>query len=73
MNFQQMYEKVKNGCKARRTSWKEGEYLFWTPKFLVHNEPYHIRDIPVLIGSITAFYYVVEKDDPVALDWEVIN
>ncbi len=73
MNFQQMYEKVKEGAKARRTSWEEGEFLFWTSKFLVHNTPYHSRDIPVVVGSLPAFYYVVEKDDPAASDWELTS
>lgn len=72
MNFKDMYEKVKEGAKARRTTWKEGEYLFWTPQFLAHNTPYYNRDIPILIGREPAYYYVVEKDDPVAQDWELI-
>jgi hypothetical protein len=73
MNFSEMYEHVKKGSKARRATWKKGEYLFWTPNFLIHNTPYFSRDIPVFMGSCVGYYYVVEKDDPVAKDWEIIK
>jgi hypothetical protein len=72
MNFKDMYEKVKSGSKARRTSWKDGEYLFWAENFLVHNTPYYTQDVPVPIVEEPSYYYVVEKDDPSAQDWEII-
>jgi len=72
MNFIEMYERIKNGEKAKRSSWKDGEFLFWLSNMMVHNTPYHIADIPVGLNIQPAYKYVVEKDDPIALDWEII-
>lgn len=74
MDFSEMFNKVKNeGKKARRSSWKKDEFLYWVHDLLVHNTPYYPYDIPCIRGSIPAYTYVVEKDDPVATDWEIVK
>lgn len=73
MDFKEMYKRIRNGEKARRSCWKTGEYVCWIPQMIVHNTPYHPIDIPVLLGINPMYKYVVERDDPIAQDWEVVS
>ena len=73
MNFLEMYKTLQEGKKARRHGWKEGECVFWVHDFIAHNTPYHTIDIPVCLGTNPAYKYVVERDDPIAQDWEIMS
>lgn len=73
MNFQEMFKKVQDGHKARRPHWKEDELLWWFENMLVHTTPYFKNDAAsIRVGEELRYYYVVEKDDPVAQDWEIL-
>lgn len=76
MNFSEMYERVRGGKKARRAHWDEDEFVCWMEDFMMHNQPYFPSDKqcpPIWMGCQKRYYYVVEKDDPIAEDWELIK
>lgn len=69
MNFNQMVEAVREGRRATRQTWKEGEFVFSNGQVLVHNKSYWTNE--TFNQAINGFPYVVEHVDVVATDWQL--
>lgn len=67
MNFQEMIKSLREGAKAYRPTWGEGEFLWQEGNVLVHNKPYWEGE--VFNAKINSYPYVVEIEDLAAIDW----
>ncbi len=80
MNFEKIHPLLKEGKKGRRDTWNSNEFVWVIKKgeIVLHNKPYSPEDRIVAVDSVSnkrtpGYYYVVEKDDPVAKDWVVVD
>jgi len=71
MNFDEATTKAKAGSKMRRPSWGDDMYAWWAGAYFLHTHPYF--DFQVKSPSLTGYFYVVEKDDATATDWELVS
>lgn len=67
MNYEDMIEAIKEGKKATRPSWQEGEFVFSKDDILVHTSPYWPEE--TLNEKLQGYPYVVELQDVCASDW----
>lgn len=72
MGFYEAVTAVKKKMKAKRSSWKNDEYLWYVDKFLVHSKPYSADDT-LAAGMMGHYAYMAELGDIEATDWEVIK
>ncbi len=70
MNFTAAMMAIKKGRKARRPQWDKDMWIWWSGDFTIHTHPYdeHQATVPKVRG----YFYVVEKDDAIAEDWECV-
>lgn len=71
MNFTQAVERAKAGSKVRRSTWDKDMFMWWGANTCFHTHPYDEKQPVSSLGS--GFYYVVEKDDATANDWEAVK
>lgn len=68
MNFQQAIAATKEGKQVRRPAWEPTMYMWWSGVYSLHTHPYF--DFQGKAASLAGYFYVVEKDDATAKDWE---
>lgn len=71
MNFTEAVQKAKHGGKVRRTTWDKDMFMWWNANRCFHTHPYDETQNESQVGN--GFYYVVEKDDATANDWELVE
>lgn len=71
MNFTQAVEKAQSGEKVRRSTWDKDMFMWWGANTCFHTHPYDEKQTESPLGN--GFYYVVEKDDVTAMDWETVT
>lgn len=69
MNFTQAIEATKKGGQVRRPLWDKDMFMWWGGNYSVHTHPYF--DYQTKAPTLTGYFYVVEKDDVIAQDWEM--
>lgn len=67
MKYDEMVEAVREGKRATRPTWKEGEFVFSNGKVLIHTTPYWSNE--KINQDLGGYPYVCEHVDVVATDW----
>jgi hypothetical protein len=71
MNYADMVQAVKDGKKAFRPTWGDGQFLWQKCGVLVHNTPYWTNESKC--QALGAYPYVCEAEDALASDWIIVE